>query len=269
MKPAADLLKISPSQINTYRACPRAYAYSWTHGFWPPSTIKQEFGSQVHGALESWLSKGQFEDFYSDRKNNKLPIKKDAIEVAKQGICQPYFPLPDDPGEVEKELHIPIGNNLSLYGFIDYVGPGNGRFTDRPIVIDHKTTSDFRWMKTEKELATDPQAIIYSAWAMLNFKCHEVIARWIYYKSTNPKTGPRKPKGVKYVERVFSAENGHFLEEVRKIEHDMQQIAWIRRNKIAAEKLAGNASSCQNYGGCYHLDRCSLTPGERLASFIK
>lgn len=252
-------IKISPSQVKTRRQCDRLIGFQYVEGIRPPSSPKQEFGTDVHKHLEDWLRSG------------KLPDKSPAGEVAKQGLS--WLPAPESGLWIEHEFEF-LWNELSntfVHGFIDCVKHPETKdsfVVAPPIVIDHKSTGDLRWAMSSDELFRDPQAILYSLYAMFKWNVPIVKARWVYYAASNPANGRRKPTGAKPVETVFDLKSLAFREEVKKIGADIEQIVHIRREQIPGKVLRPNPASCQMYGGCFFQDKCNLSADDRLAGYI-
>ena len=232
-------LRFSPSQLVKYRRCRRMYAFEYVEGFFPASSDKQSFGTAVHSQLERWF------------KHSKPPENNPEGEVAKQGLR--WLPVPSKTLLVEHHFEIPWNKNFDVGGYIDCVERG-----ERLIIIDHKTTSDLKWAKTEGQLAVDEQAIIYSAWAMLHFQEKEALARWVYYSASNPASGRRKPQGSKPVETVFRYDDNLLHLKLSKINTDFNDMYRIRKEEIKGSSLLPSPESCGMYGGCPHREarRC-------------
>ena len=138
----------------------------------------------------------------------------------------------------------------------------------RPLIVDHKTTSASRWMKTEDQLQEDPQVLIYSAYAMIFWNVSEVVARWIYYIASSPPNGPRQPKGVRAIDVGLSAQDPVFIGHLVELTNDMRAIQSIRLTKPAANSLQASPQSCSAFGGCPHAERCKLTSSNRLEAYM-
>lgn len=257
-------IRISPSQVKTRRQCDRLIGFQYVEGIRPPSSVKQEFGTDVHKHLEEWLRDG------------KLPDKSPAGEVAKQGLS--WLPAPQVNLWTEHEFEFLWSEltNVFVHGFIDCIkhpewelGQHDKKFiVAPPLVIDHKSTGDLRWAMDTSSLTKDPQAILYSLYAMFKWNVPFVKARWIYYAASNPKSGRRKPSGAKPVEVTFDHNSIAFREQVKQIGKDIEQIVHIRREGIPGKVLRPNPASCQMYGGCFFQDQCNLSADERLAGYM-
>jgi hypothetical protein len=245
-------MKISATQIEKKIRCERLIGFQYVDGFEEPPTAKKDFGLGVHARQENWLGNG----IYPDESPEGL--------VARQGIRNGWLPAPSKDLLIEHEFVIPMNDDLDLGGRIDCVVPGKV-----PIVIDHKTTSNLSWAKTEKELREDTQAILYSVFAALHYNAALVRARWIYYSASNPKKGDRKPAGAKGVEVIFNVASLGFLQQWDRICQHVQRIVEIRTRKLHGKELPANSNSCGAYGGCYCKEMCQLSGIDKLASAIR
>lgn len=252
MKP----LVLSPSAVARYRQCARAYAFEYVEKLRPPTSPKQQFGLDVHKQLEDWLWTGLAPD--------DTPVGR----VAAQGIQKGWLPVPDARLRLEHRFLFPVGQGVELGGYVDCVAPP-GVSGPEPLVIDHKTTSDLRWSETPADLESDPQALIYSLWAMLEWSVPTVRARWIYYAASNPNLGPRKPHGAKPVEVLLDCRSPVFATALRRLLLDLGEMTKIRRGEVKGLACDPNPRSCGSYGGCYHLHRCKLSPLDALAAYLK
>jgi len=257
--------KISPTQVSKYRRCKRLYAFEYVEGLWPDSTDKQTFGSDVHKQLERWIQ----EVVPPDTSQEGM--------TAKQAIG--WIPAPNSALKVEQSFSFALFDGVNAAGFIDLViPPGTIEALSIPMVIDYKTTSDLRWAMSQGQLAADPQALIYSCWAMFKYHAPRVTARWIYLAATNPQPKrmpdgswvqpPRKPRGCKPIEFTFSASDIHFVSQWEQLIEDVRQMLTIRMRELPGLSLDPSPESCSMYGGCPHKHRCNLSPGDILAGYM-
>lgn len=249
-------MKISPSKIQTYRQCARKYSWEYVHGFKPPSTAKQQFGTDVHAHLERWLTEAE------------MPPETPAGRTAKQGLH--LLPPPDKRLVIEEKFKYFWIDGIYVNGLADVlVPPDLADLNGRPLIIDHKTTSDLRWAKNEDDLRDDPQFLIYSILAMLTWDAPEVFARWIYYAASSPLRGPRQPKGIRAVTVAASASCEQFRKRVETLTADMLVIQEITNQKTPANNLPASPQSCGAYGGCPHQTRCALSKSDKLEGFMR
>lgn len=246
----------SPTAVTKYRRCKRLYAFEYNEGFRPPPSEKQEFGLELHKQLERWLKKGKYPD------DSSVGL------TARQAIDKGWLPKPNEKLLVESMFEYSIKKGLGIAGYIDCVVPP-WLTKAEPLVIDHKSTSDLRWAKTEEELLTDPQSLLYGVWAMLFFKLPQVRSRWVYYAASNPKDGsPRKPRGAKPVEVLISNQDKQVMDAIEILVADLECMAVIRKEKKGGLSFEPNVEACGSYGGCPHIERCNLTPGDTLAAYM-
>lgn len=229
------MIKISPSQIKAYMACPCKYSWEYVEKVKPPSNVSQEFGLAVHKHLEEWLS------------NGVMPEDVPSGRVALQGIS--VLPTPNDKLLIEKEMLIKINEEISVSGRIDCVDLSE----DIPLIIDHKTTTSNKWIMTADQLLHDVQAILYAIWAMMEYNVAKVQIKWIYYIfSKTSKT----PSGVLPVSILFNAYDTIFIDKIEAIDGMIGEMVEIRNKKIAPCDLIPNKNSCSTYGGCFHYTKC-------------
>lgn len=256
-KPVSKPLVLSPTAVSKYRQCERLYAFEYNEGLRPPPSTKQEFGIAVHKQLERWLRDGVACDDTPEGR------------TAYQGIEKGWLPKPDSRLIVESRFELPVRDGLSVAGYIDCVAPPEVTGED-PLIIDHKSTSDLRWAKTEEQLLIDPQTLIYGMWAMLHFQCPTARARWLYYAATNPKDdSPRQPRGAKPVEVQLSNKSPAFMEGIQTLLADFEAMASIRAGNQPGLSFPPTPESCGAFGGCFHMERCNLTASDRLAAYIE
>jgi len=243
------MIVLSPTAVSKFRLCKRAYAFEYNEGLRAPSTVKQQFGTDVHAQIERWLRTGQ------------PPDNTPEGRTAKQGLQ--WLPPPDPRLGLEQRFEFPVTSEISVGGFVDCFAPPEITGAE-PLLIDNKTTSDLRWAKTEEQLESDPQAVIYAVWVMLKWQAPVVRVRWVYYAATNDE--PRAPRGSKPVEILLTSKA--VLPAVDLLVRDFEEMAGIRREKQLGAALPPSPESCSMFGGCIHQPRCNLSPGDRLAAFI-
>ena len=134
---------VSATSIKLFRSCLRRWYERYILGKREPTSKAMTRGNEVHRQLEQYLLHGEMPD--------------DSPEglIAQAGLEH----LPAPPYQVELSLeHLPIeGTPAPFKGFIDMYITG-----DTPEILDHKTTSNFKYALTAEQLAVDPQLIIYA-----------------------------------------------------------------------------------------------------------
>jgi len=236
-----EWLRLSASQVQTFRDCQRKWAWKYIAGIEEAPGPGAVLGRSVHEVLEKYLLSGEI-DFTTE-----------VGYIAASGI--EHLPKPGTPGmRVEEEFHFvgPSGHSYLGYKDVELAG----------VVIDHKTTSDFRWQKTEQDLRSDVQATLY---AVDYFKNHpdedEVELRWVYYLTRNT----RKSAVTRLRMSQEQAWN-NFL-GIEETARTMADAAAVASTKSPLE-LPPNVDHCSAFGGCPHQGRCNLSPFDKLRSYV-
>ena len=143
---------VSPSQITAADRCLRRWWFQSVKGFKAPSTPATEFGGKVHTALERRVITGAWMP--------DLQAVLDRAKPAWQAFVQHTSYLPSIMGGRDVvELAWTMDDR-------DYPLPSQGRIDLvcglLNTIVDWKTTSSTRYMKSEAELAVDPQVILYT-----------------------------------------------------------------------------------------------------------
>ena len=262
------VIYISPSQVATYRDCPRKWAYRYIDKIKSPPKPEQQFGIEGHDRNEKYL--GPKREWVGD---------DDVGKTCQQGIKKDHLPTPADDLLIEQKIEIPIFNGKAMMiGYIDCIKPprkkrGNDKF---PIVHDWKFTKDLRWAMKPDELDDDPQAAVYSKAALMVYEqCKEVVARWVYFCGrVNKKSEdgrPRTPRGVRAVEKKYTREQIEAMwGEVMKTS---RQIIKTKQAFKEAKEVEPNQLHCDAYGGCPHREYCPLPDsvglGARMEQYDK
>lgn len=173
---------ISASQIATSRQCLRRWWFEKVRGLTSPGTAATLFGSTLHAVVEGYLLKMNEQQLTEhiratvpDTTSANIKKAKDLLAVAIPAAVLP----PPGSGRVEEEMVIPFPPMPGgLKGRLDYVDLQRAV----PLVLDHKTTSDPAYAKTEETLRSDPQVILYSRWALLQCPNADYVdVRYVYY----------------------------------------------------------------------------------------
>lgn len=242
--------RFSASQISTYMACPRKWAWTYLMALRGPGTASTELGSAMHRQLENYLKGGE------------LDFTEPAGNVAASGLQ--HLPAPCTPG-VEVESSFEFTERHRWYGLKDVRIPGLV-----PHVMDHKSTSSLGWAKEPEDLLTDPQAILYakdelrqSAWS----DCVDLT--WIYYQTKKP----NKSKTTHL--RIYEAQVETAFEVMEEAADEALDIARGARG-LDGEELRGyilaspfNAGHCEDFGGCQFRGLCNLSPEQRFGARMK
>ena len=233
----------SPSQIQTYDLCPRKWGWTYIEGFRSPSTASQQLGTNVHKVLERWLGEGVAPDTHT---------REGKIATAGLGL----LPLPSPDVKVEGYFAFEL-EGLNFRGYKDL------RYVDEDgavVVLDHKTTSDFKWALTEDDLPVNPQALIYAKDEIDRNDLDSVRLRWIYYLTTRNRERAREVQVEMTREEV-----NHAMRPIVDTAHEMEHL---RLTVLGAKDLPISPDACAAYGGCEHADRCKLTTKQRMRAIM-
>lgn len=233
-----ELRSISPSQIKTYATCPRKWWFEKIAGIRAPETPNLALGTLMHSQNEAWYEDGTIPEHPS---------------------CQKVVQLPEAPPRSADILIEEPRNyvmNLSLEGVpvkgrIDLIRPpdDNGQF----LVVDWKSTKDWRYIKSPEELARDPQCAIYLKYGLTRWpEATSGLFMHGYMHTVLKKGGARAsladPKTPEEIEEAFDT--------LRKTVVLMKETA---KAEVAEDALP-NRSACGDFGGCYYMKQ-GLCPG--------
>lgn len=261
---------LSASQIATHNLCARKRAWEKLEGIKRPPHPSAVIGSRVHEILEDYLRDGTIPD-PSESLTVDLPSGKSRT-VAPGRIAQAGIRHLPRPGEARVEDHFlfrvqPMkkgAESVRLQGYVDFqVWSDDGK---KALVGDHKTTSNFRWMKTPELLAVDPQAAIYAMNAVID-GAEEITLRWVYYLTTgkNPRTKVSElTLGIDEVQDMFDPVYRSAL-EIYQIQREYKEGRLTVLDIPPPEDL----NACNAFGGCYYRDRCSLTNEQKIRSYFR
>lgn len=231
------LLDVSATQIDTFCDCQRKWAWNKIEGLKAPPAASAQLGSDVHNRLEHFLLKGALDT--SDRIG----------QIAAAGIRH----LPR-PGTCDVEKNFVIESEIARYR-----GKMDAHWVDKSVshVLDHKTTSDFKWAKTPEMLVDDVQANVYATAAMIEDGTSVVDQTWVYYLTS------KKPRSKVVRLRVHRDDAEPRFE---KIEATVKQMRTIVAEGKRALELPPSPQTCMKYGGCAFVSNCQLTTKELTRS---
>lgn len=219
----------SVSQIETFRTCPRKWAFEKIDNLPSVTNKYAQLGTEVHDALEEYLAKGVPLD-----RNTKVG------KIAFPGIR--HLPVPLTPGmRVEKWFVFKFG--VAAYRGLKDVELFTG--SDIPLVLDHKTTRNFIWKKKEKELITDVQAGVYSAEAMVKYSADRVRCKWVYYKTEGA------PKSEPVTAIITKSQASKVLGGV---DDTAKEMIKVFQTCDRAMDVSPDYTGCYKYGGCPRLE---------------
>lgn len=249
--PVAAMDYVSASQISTAKAC----VTKWFLSRRTPrsSTDATDLGTEVHSCNEEYLLA---KDASGDWSVN-------AARVAT--AMRKHLPLPGHPPELVEALiewH-PEGWLVPIKGFIDVVEPVGTRRLDGFVVehntiTDEKTTSSWSYMKSSEDLALDPQAIFYAAWALLSpdspFHGNDYVRfRHVTAITKGAKAG-KESRTVMY--EFTKAELQQRLDELHE-----EYVVPLKELSVLSwpediDSIPYNNSACWQYGRCEFWDIC-------------
>lgn len=240
-RPAGVIL--SASQIEKYDRCKRRWALEYIGGVRTPPHPSAQLGTDVHTILENWLRSAVPPD-----------TSTKAGKIASRMISN--LP-PPGTGVVERQFYMVTKNGLAYTGKIDW----SGIFFGAPTAIDHKTTANLEYAKTEAQLHSDLQAITYTLAGCIGFSTDEMQLLWNYgtTKSREPEVRPVYTK-VRLPVVIDKFENV--------VEPLAEEITLARKRAADPMTFSPNPSACRDFGGCPHQSLCNLSQQERLQALM-
>ena len=175
---------VSASSIKLFESCPKRWFHKYVLGFKEEGSAAMELGSKVHTCLEGYLAGG--------------PLEGDPaiVEIAEQGVH--LLPPAGENLKIEMSLDdYPLPDlPIPFKGFIDCLILPT-REGDLLEVLDHKTTSAFKYAKTAADLAEDTQMIVYAKHVLFHFPAErEIRLSHIAYLTKEPLAPARKTSVV-------------------------------------------------------------------------
>ena len=257
------MIFVSASQISAYRECARKWAWRYIAGIAAPQHPSAALGTEVDDEqVQPYLLKGRPFDFAKPAHGSFLSSGEIAASML------PFLPA---PGTVQVQRHFQFPSptwQTAEFGFQGYVDiwtedsrvlPGCAGGV--PGVADTKTTSNIaKWAKTETQLKTDVQAMLYATEAMFATGAREVDLDWIYGQTR----GSRKGKNV-----VLRVSADHVAEQFSLINETAVEMLGVRQSGAGPLDLPPSPDApdaCEAYGGCPYRDKCNLSPSQIIDS---
>ena len=231
-----DKITISVSTAKVIQACPMQYYIGSVVGLRQPQTPAQKIGT-IFAKLTEALAKGHVDinDYLKESEVVKELFWKNVDFLNKQ--------VPKETTEAEKELLFGINLYISFKGYIDAVIE-----TEQKIIIrDFKTTSDWKWSLTEKELESDEQLNIY-AYFVNRFYNPKNKPIWIEQQQFNKKTGARRSPCIPW-NQVAGEQVYDWMVLMA------EKALVIRRTKV--EEIEQNWDNCDKFNGCAYKPYCN------------
>ena len=226
---------VSASQISTFRECPRKWYFDKIVRLPRTSTSATELGSRVHAVLEAYL-RGEVES---------IDTSDEVGQIAASGLG--YLPPVSSVLEIERSLEGDMALDdapVPVQGYVDVIDARSNE------ILDHKTTSSQRYIKTQKELRDNVQMIMYATAYLRRFpqESHVTLTH-IYYGT--------KKRWSKKVSVKVSRE--HVEAQWTAIKETITQMIEVSRADNAGDAPTCY-EACDNYGGCPYRGQCFRAP---------
>ena len=234
---------LSATQIDTWDLCQRKWGWSYIDGIKGSNAFAQR-GIAIDEILNAWLEKGTPIDGASEYGKMIIPGLK-------------YLPVPGTPQMfVQREFHLKT-DVATYFGKkdVEFIHPE----TKVPVVLDNKTTTDFRWAKTEEDLKSNTQAVLYAAEALDHFKVDQIELNWVYYRTRGA------PASHRVTLRVFREE---IIQQMDRIDNIAKDIIEAYKTVTAATDLPVSPQSCEAFGGCIYKEHCNLSPVQKMRALM-
>jgi hypothetical protein len=239
---------VSPSQVSVYADCQRKWGWQYLNGLRPPQAASAQVGERVHKILEDWLQHGVAPD-----PEETLVLGEKVYhpgKIAESGLH--LLPTPGPHLTIEQAFHSGIWT-----GRIDLA-----YMADVPVISDHKTSTDPKsWGKSEEDLRTDVQALVYASAALKATGAQEVDLIWNYFQ-TRPPFKPRQSKVRLNVLEVTQA-----MEPWEALGQEVEALR-AKKGQLTALDMPPNPHACQKFGGCAFKNNCNLSPEEQIKGFL-
>lgn len=230
-------MTFSASRTQTILNCERKAGWQYIAGIEDPGNQDTELGQKVHAELEAVKSQPGY-----------LPNRlTEAGAIAIEAL--PYVEdfSPENGAKPEGEFF--LRGRHPWRGFIDLRKPGS--------LVDYKTTSDFKWAKTEQELLYDPQAVLYAVHEFSRWDGDTVDLMWLYLHKKKHAAKPVKITMTRaHAMRVFAAMEA-FADDFQ-ARADAAPVQPELRARYVLDVLKPNTSHCGAYRGCPYRDRCNI-----------
>ena len=230
---------ISASGIRMFRNCPRQWAFNYIAKLPKKQWPYFEFGTSLHSVAEHWLKTGE--------------LATDADQKILDLFCEgiPFLP---EPGSVIVEGRQTFEiDDIPFIVIIDWRDDANQELGD------HKTTGNPQWIMSPEKLATDTQAMLYAAYAVIELNWDPVNLKWLYYiKGGRGRARPVKAQVP--IDHVLKQFDG-LLDDARTMSGWLEQtkdLGYDDRLELANEFI-NKTSACGSVGkGCDFAGECDL-----------
>jgi hypothetical protein len=232
-------MKLSASQVETFRLCKRKWAYKALDKIYEPSGPGAEKGDRVHKAIEAYLLTGVLPDATTEEG-----------AIALSGVHLQPTPRPKNVSLRVEEKREFATQAAQWMGRVDaaYKDPDGIE-----VIHDHKTTKSKKWAKTPEDLCTDVQANLY-AHSSMRFNT-QVRARWVYHL-----TGEKRDAWA--VEQMLHRDQ--VAEQIEQIDETAKEMVQLYQVRPKTLELPPSPNACNAFGGCPHRNRCNLSLTQTL-----
>lgn len=249
------LTVLSASQVSTFgtedfggttAGCQRKHAFKYFGKVPDPAGESAISGKRIHSFLERWFRDGQFP--VGDGVEARAAIVM-AKHMAKQGVQYPQARV-EEPFQIELE-------GIRWRGIRDLVYHDGGTL----VVHDHKTTAGLQWAKTEEELRSDVQSVLY---ARVAFEESDVVdLQWLY--GTREKNKKKKPQ---VQQTRFNITFDEVQAALPPIIAAGKRVLELYKEQPNPADLKPNLAICGAYGKCPYREICPLSPLQRAQATI-
>ena len=252
-----DGVVLSASQISTWDRCKRRWAFEYIWKIRTPPHPSAILGTKVHAHLEAWLRDGT-----APLPRSQDPVDAKAATIAKRMITTLIkHGIQPGQGAVERRFWIRSARGIYYTGFIDWSGWVLDELGNLATVTDHKTSGNIEaYGKTEADLHTDIQALLYAIVGMVGFGVDTIRLFWNYGETK----GRHPTKAVKTMVRLPVVYDRFDI-----IDEEAVTLVQHRMAGTDPRTFPGNPDACGDFGGCPHKGvRCVLTPEEQLGGLM-
>lgn len=244
---------VSPTHIDAHDRCPKRHYGAKVLGIEQVSSSDgARVGSLVHKRLEGWSRTGKL----ADTDEHKVIVTAGlAMNGARprtaDGAPTNWVPSFEDVtsgrADIEREFVLYVdGLAVPFYGLIDVF------WLCQALIGDYKSTSDFKWMKSEYELRVNSQAVIYSLAGMeagisaIDDQGREYIDFELYYLRTKG-----APQSNRVPVRLYRDKLEATMLELVKKAQDLIESA-----QLPFKEVRHDTRACGDFGGCFMRDTC-------------
>jgi CRISPR/Cas system-associated exonuclease Cas4 (RecB family) len=248
--PNRELRYVSPSQLKTFRDCPRKWYFEAVVGLRSQEQEHHRTGKKIHAQLERWYRDGVEPTYASAQLSlQHLPPRGPEllIEYPMGDATLEYAPQ-DRASEFKMGA---VGPTLTLagvpvVGWLDLLDPRGA--PAELLVLDHKSSKDMKWALHERQLEYDPQLVIYGAWAAMRFpEAHGVRFAHNVISTRSKDTRAIQSPTITHVDDI--------AKRCYELTSEVEQMAGAAL-KPDPWTVEPNKAACAKYGGCPWVELC-------------